>query len=479
MKLWENSDILSYMDMYLVDSKLERPAVLVIPGGGYGCVCEETEGFPIAQKFNELGLHAFVLNYRVAPNRFPAPQLDVIRAMKIIRHNVSRWNIDEKSIAVCGFSAGAHLAGSLGTIAQTIDINIQDEIDTLDFIPNAMILCYGVLCFEKWSHQGSINNLLGENSDIDPAICSLEKNINDTTPPSFVWHTYEDQMVSYRNSTVFAEAMWKMNRICELHVFPHGPHGMQLGYGRKDIEGWPQMAANFLQTTCGFKIPEIKNKKTVILTFDDAVKSHLSNVAPVLMKYNFGATFFICRFNDDWRATNNEHLLDIDEISQLQKLGFEIGNHTETHPDLRNCNEKQCCEEIENLNDFLNSANIVKPVSFAYPGGPYAENTIPSLEKNGITLARTTEQRPWQFDIDSLYRIPSYPLQKDDELAFYSVISKCTDDNAIVLVFHGIPDMVHEFVSTSLPFFEKCMKYLHDNDFNVLSMKSYYEIKCK
>lgn len=86
---------------YLLPGKMKRPAVLVIPGGGYGGVCEATEGEPIARKFNELGFHAFVLHYRVAPHRFPEPQEDVFRAIRLIRANAGKWCVTPNQLAVC------------------------------------------------------------------------------------------------------------------------------------------------------------------------------------------------------------------------------------------------------------------------------------------------------------------------------------------------------------------------------------------
>jgi acetyl esterase/lipase len=456
---------------FLLNDRVVRPAVLIIPGGGYGCVCETTEGTPIAKKFNDLGFHAFVLDYRVKPDCFPAPQQDAIRAMRLIRGDASKWRVRPDNIAVCGFSAGAHLAACLGTIAEQINADNNDDLDQVDFLPDAMILCYGVLSFAEWSHQDSAKNLLGEQVGELRDQCSLEKQINAQTPPSFIWHTFEDQMVSYCNSVVFAEAMRDKQRPCELHIFPHGPHGMQLGYGRKDIAAWPEQATEFLHGSCGFRFPETPKYKTVILTFDDASKSHFSNVAPVLKKYGFGATFFICRFNDEWRAKHESQLLTLNEIKALSDMGFEIGNHTWNHPDLRQCSAGECEVEITRLNEFLQSAGIVAPVSFAYPGGPYAANAIHVLQKYGIRFARTTERRAWNMGKDDPMQIPAFALQTDDELAFYGAISACTENNAVVLVFHGVPDNVHQFVSTSPPFFTKCMKYLYDNDYRVIGFE--------
>ncbi len=474
IKLWPESRHESGIKPYLLDDGIPHPAILVIPGGGYGGVCEATEGGPVARRFNALGFHAFVLNYRVAPRRFPEPQLDAMRAMRMIRFNADKWGVIADNVAVCGFSAGGHLAACLGTIAVDIPTDGSDPVDQCNCRPDAMLLCYGVLSFASWSHQGTVNNLLGEESERLRDDFSLELQIRPDTPPAFVWHTAEDQMVPYRNSLVFAEAMWEQQCTCELHVFPQGPHGMQLGYGREDITVWPELARAFLHGTCGFRFPERGRTRTVVLTFDDASKSHLTNVAPLLNRYGFGATFFISRFNADWRSKHEPKLMTKNEVRQLAGMGFEIGNHTLNHPDLRKLSGEDIRMEIRALDEWLDSCEIKNAESFAYPGGPFAENAVPELQDHGFSLARTTELRAWDKKIDSPFRVPAFPLQKDDELAFYRALQYCRDDNAVVLVFHGVPDEVHDFVSTSEAFFKKCMKYLYDNDYTVLSMIDYF-----
>ena len=110
--LWQpETDIVSYMRPYLLDTDTPRGAVLILPGGGYRIVCEPSEGAPVAKKFNSLGFHAFVLNYRVEPNTCPSAQIDAMRALQIIRANASKWNIDPDVVGTCGFSAGANHSG--------------------------------------------------------------------------------------------------------------------------------------------------------------------------------------------------------------------------------------------------------------------------------------------------------------------------------------------------------------------------------
>ena len=263
--LWNNkSDCNSSITVFPAgDSSQPRPAVLVIPGGAYRVVCEATEGTPIALTFNRLGYHAFVLDYRVAPHTFPDALHDAVRAVKIIRAHAEEWQIIPDRIVSCGFSAGAHLAGSLGILADESFGNAGDEYDSCSGMVNAMILSYGVLVHAPWSHEGSWRNLSGGDKQIVEQ-CSLDRKISVRTPPAFIWATMGDQIVDCRNSIVFAEAMRKAGRPCELHLYPWGDHGMLLGLDTPDVGSWPMAADRFLQAQWAMREnpEEIRKKYT-------------------------------------------------------------------------------------------------------------------------------------------------------------------------------------------------------------------------
>ncbi len=228
-----------------------HPAVLVIPGGGYGCVCTASEGIPAAKRFNELGFHAFILEYRVAPHRFPAPQQDAMRAMRLIRSRAEEWQVIPDQIAACGFSAGGHLACSLGTITEFVPDAAGDEIDkNFSPVPDALFLCYPVIDVSTdWAHIGSGRNLTGENLPPElTKICNLSCHVTEKTPPVYLWHTASDQLVDCRNSINFALKMKDRKRPCELHLFPHGDHGMLLGLETPDVKDWQAEAVSFART---------------------------------------------------------------------------------------------------------------------------------------------------------------------------------------------------------------------------------------
>lgn len=253
----ETSDIFQpYMDIFPVSGSVEAlGGVLVLPGGGYR-IRGDYEGDAVAAKFNELGFHAFVLNYRVAPERYPAPQCDLVRAIKILRANSAKWRLGK--LAVLGFSAGAHLAAS-GTMAALPPAGTQtvmqgDEADNFEAAADALILCYPVISLTaEYAHYGSGKALFGEDSLMEErAKLDMYDHISESTPPSFLWHTADDDAVSVQNSLEFAKKMWACGNLCELHVFPHGYHGRGLGLGHKDLKQWPELAANFLEITAGF-----------------------------------------------------------------------------------------------------------------------------------------------------------------------------------------------------------------------------------
>ncbi len=243
-----------YLETFLLDGSAPlRGVVLVLPGGGY-CNRAPHEGAPVAERFNALGFHALVLQYRVAPYRYPAPQRDVLRAVRIIRSRAAEWGIDPEQVAVLGFSAGGHLCASAGTLFKEVDADAGDEIDAFPARPNALIPCYPVINLTKsFGHRGSGWNLLGEKLDEPEADrFDLENRVTQETPPTFLWHTATDQCVNVENSIRFAQALWKNGVKAELHIFPEGAHGLGLAPESRDVSQWPELAAVFLENSCGF-----------------------------------------------------------------------------------------------------------------------------------------------------------------------------------------------------------------------------------
>lgn len=189
----------------------------------------------------------------------------------------------------------------------------------------------------------------------------------------------------------------------------------------------------------------------IVLTFDDACRSHLTTVAPELRRYGFGATFFICRFDDQYREKFGQTLLQIDEIRTLARQGFDIGNHTWSHHDLRTATSDAIRADLRQMQDLLAEAGVPASRSFAYPGGPYAENAVPILKEFGFRFARTTERRLYAPGVDDPLRLPAIPIQHEDPAPFQAALAMldaAPEDRVLILVYHGVPDEVHPHVNT-------------------------------
>lgn len=255
LNLWENDAPLYQQELgqrdpnltlYIPEHKEPIGAVIVCPGGAYCCLADH-EGEPVARMLNEAGIAAFVLRYRIAPYRHPAMQMDVNRAVRQVRYHAAEWNIKPDKIGVLGFSAGGHLAV---TAIEHFDYgqNDGDEIDRVSCRPDAGILCYPVVSMEKeYTHMGSREYLLGKEPSEELAHeMSGECSVRDDTPPTFIWHTAEDDCVPVMNSLMLAKALSEKKIPFELHVFPYGGHGMGLAQGHHAGQ-WAPLLVNWLK----------------------------------------------------------------------------------------------------------------------------------------------------------------------------------------------------------------------------------------
>ena len=218
---------------YVVDNSPEidrdrvRKSIIICPGGGYGFTSDR-EAEPVALAFAAEGYNAFVLRYSVGSARYPQQLLEVSAAVAYVRRMEKEWHIDSNKIIVCGFSAGGHLAGHLGVAWQQQFIQDTLELNEAEHKPNAMLLGYPVITSGVFAHEGSFRNLLGEVYEKDKEKVSLELLVSEKTPPTFLWHTFEDTAVPAENSMLFAQALKKYNIPFELHIYPQGGHGLSL-----------------------------------------------------------------------------------------------------------------------------------------------------------------------------------------------------------------------------------------------------------
>lgn len=238
----DNSDVT--MNCYISDVKVpKRDAMLVLPGGGYSNICADREGEPIALAFLARGFNTFVLNYTTAPISDPyQPLIDASMAIAYIRNNAQKLGINKDRIFVVGFSAGAHLAAMLGSMWNDTVLMKKTLLPYGINRPTGVLLCYPVISCELQNEERVFCALLGDYADdkVWRDRFSAEKAVNGESVPAFVVHTMTDEVVPVKNSLVFAEMMAKYNILCELHVYPEGPHGMSLAnsdtnLGRDDL----------------------------------------------------------------------------------------------------------------------------------------------------------------------------------------------------------------------------------------------------
>ena len=246
----------------LCDPRLgTRDAILVIPGGGYGCVCDDREGFPIAAAFVAKGMSAFVLKYSVgAAAKGHTPLIDASIAMSYIKSHADRFHINPKRVACVGFSAGGHLSGSLGCLWNLPGVAEKAGIAVGENRPIVSVMGYPVVSGVDSPHAGSFKNLIGDqNPDVEQLKkYSLELNVNEKTRPAFIFHTAADTLVPVQNSLTYARSLADNKIPFELHIYPYGPHGIALANEVTELNnpawvvpeaaGWVDDAVRFIRS---------------------------------------------------------------------------------------------------------------------------------------------------------------------------------------------------------------------------------------
>jgi acetyl esterase/lipase len=231
--------------------KANGTGIVVCPGGGYGHLAMGHEGVEIAEWLNSLGITAFVLDYRHAGKGYqhPAPSQDAQRAIRFVRTHAEKWKLDPNRIGIMGFSAGGHLASTVGTHFDQGDSEAKDPVDRASSRPDFMILCYPVISLTEYTHRNSVKNLLGQNPDqalLDNL--SNEKQVTAETPPTFLFHTSADRVVAPENSVLFYLALRKAKVPAELHVYQEGSHGAGLAMKDEVLTTWKDRLADWLKT---------------------------------------------------------------------------------------------------------------------------------------------------------------------------------------------------------------------------------------
>lgn len=243
------------IEVFLPSKKFKNGETVVIcPGGGYRILAYDKEGTDIAKWFNSKGISAVVLKYRLphSVNNIEgrlSPFLDAQRALRLTRYHAREWGIDPNKIGIMGFSAGGHLASTLGTHYDE-DIFITDKIDSVESRPDFMILMYPVITFnEPNNHSGSRNRLLGESKNLELInYYSNELHITKDTPPTFLVHAEDDSAVPVENSFMFYESLKNEGVPAEMHIFSEGGHGFGLALGKGKLEQWKDLCVSWIKS---------------------------------------------------------------------------------------------------------------------------------------------------------------------------------------------------------------------------------------
>lgn len=245
-----------------ISNKRRRPAVLILPGGGYGYTSNR-EADPVAYRFLCMGYVPFVLRYTCGGHAFPVQLREAALAMRYIREHAEQWEIDPHMVAAMGFSAGGHLCGTLGTMFDCPEVA---DIAPAEVIrPDALALCYPVTLGWGRTHEDTMNRISGGDEALRMRL-SLDRQVRPDMPPTFLWHTRDDNSVPCRNSILLAEKMDEAGVDMEFHLYHHGWHGLSLasnqvyptqrdGHYSANVPGWPEECHRFW-TECGFYITD-------------------------------------------------------------------------------------------------------------------------------------------------------------------------------------------------------------------------------
>jgi acetyl esterase/lipase len=237
------------IDVYLPAANPTHTAVLVIPGGSYGKVVADREGAAPAAWLNQRGVAAFVLHYRVAPYRYPAPIADAERAMRVLRGRAGDFGFSPDHLGAWGFSAGGHIASVLATLFDDGVPASPDPIEHASDRPDFVILAYPVISVKSGiGHAASLQNLLGPMPE--PALVALlsaEDHVTPTSPPAFVFTTNDDDVVPSQNSMVYVAACQRAGVPVEFHMFEHGHHGVDLANNLPPLHLWTLLLESWMQ----------------------------------------------------------------------------------------------------------------------------------------------------------------------------------------------------------------------------------------
>lgn len=243
MNIWNEKvpyagEFVPYMTKFPAENA--KIAIVVLPGGGYSHRAPH-EGDGYARWLNSIGIAAYVLEYRVAPDKAPAPMADAQRAIRLVRQ------MGYEKVGIMGSSAGGHLAATVSVHHDYDFYAPQDDADAISARPDFSVLCYPVIDMGEYRHHGSRENLLGTRPTAKKKdFYSPQLNVDETTPPAFIWTCTGDSSVPAQNSMLYAMALAENNVNYELHIYDDIGHGWGLGKERPYIAVWAQALQHWL-----------------------------------------------------------------------------------------------------------------------------------------------------------------------------------------------------------------------------------------
>jgi peptidoglycan-N-acetylglucosamine deacetylase len=210
--------------------------------------------------------------------------------------------------------------------------------------------------------------------------------------------------------------------------------------------------------------------KLVVLTFDDAVRSHYTTVAPLLERYGFGATFFVTEFPQP-PFSDTTLYMTWPQMAELSRRGFEVANHTWKHSHVDRVDHARLVEEVRYIEQKLASLGAPRPISFAYPAYTTTPEAARTLRELGYVFARTGGNRAYDPAHDDPMLVPSWTTGEKNRDEILRAFGEARDGRVVVLTIHGVPDTAHPWVNTPVPLFEEYLRFLHDNDYKVVALR--------
>lgn len=234
----------SLTPFYPAEGRANGVAIVVCPGGGYGGLMDTYEGADVCRWWNERGVTAFLLRYRIAPDRYPAALQDAQRAIREVRVHAGEYGVDPHRIGIIGFSAGGHLSASAATLFHE---KSRGEVSDR---PDFAVLVYPVISMvPPYGHKGSAANLLGPSPRAGLAEeLSLERRVTKGTPPCFVVQGRDDKIVDWHNAQMFYDACQAQGVPARLDLMDHGPHGFGLKTPQAGVTPWTEECVAFLRS---------------------------------------------------------------------------------------------------------------------------------------------------------------------------------------------------------------------------------------